>query len=218
MSESVCAACVCEWGGVAGCRRAHPCKHARDALCSIAPASLPRTNLARPSAKSEEFELEGETDVYAEEGALSKLHGHSHSSVPIFRLLANNWLGLILHIAFMVRAAGSLPGCQRSVFCGLWRAVAHPTPPASRPSQAWVAGAFYTTVTWLPTSLKEAGTPTIVAQVTFSAVAVLDAVLTGLHAEGGGRSAHPPPPNTHTQTTPHPRASSSSPCCSTLWA
>ena len=93
----------------------------------------------------------------AQEGTLSRFHGHTHSKVPIIRLLRNNLLGLGSQILVSAGLPGTSQHCPAAA--ELQRELEHgrvglfmPLCPASiHPPllqyMAWVSAAFYATVT-----------------------------------------------------------------------
>ncbi|PSC68521.1 Alpha-ketoglutarate permease isoform B [Micractinium conductrix] len=68
------------------------------------------------SIKSEDSGVDGESlaeeayEAPEEEGALTKLHGHHHSKIPIFRVLMNNWLGLLINVMYMAWVSAAFYG------------------------------------------------------------------------------------------------------------
>lgn len=55
-----------------------------------------------PTHKSEMSLKDSDSDDgEPEEGVLSRFQGHTHSKVPIFRLIRNNWAGIIIQVMFM---------------------------------------------------------------------------------------------------------------------
>ena len=79
----------------------------------LTPRALPR----RPHPRqSEDSGVDGESlaeeayEAPEEEGALTKLHGHHHSKIPIFRVLMNNWLGLLINVMYMAWVSAAFYG------------------------------------------------------------------------------------------------------------